>query len=630
MKRYSLWHYLFLAFFTVLAALYALPNLYGENYAVQVTAKDSDNLPESVVNQIKTVLSSKQLPYFGLEEKKGSVLIRLKNPEIQLAAQDAIKSVINDEQYAVALNLAPKTPRWLQAIGAEPLKLGLDLRGGVHFLLDVDTAALLNAQKQTDVKEMSKALREAKIRYVSFSPALQDKITIQFTDREALDNARNLLSHKFQDYQFIPEEKSGAFLLSLVLRPEALKKTQSYAVEQNIMILNNRINELGVNEAVIQQQGSHQISVDLPGLQDTARAKSLIGKAATLRFQLADSENDPQSGNIPAGARLYLYNQQPVLLKNEVILRGDSITYASAGYSEDGRPNVSVRLGSGESLFHQVTSQNIGKPLAVVYVESETKKQIVDGKETQVRRKIEKVINIATINSALGSSFQITGLESPRYAQNLALLLRSGALAAPMEFVQERVVGPSLGKANIQKGILSLFIGSLLVVIFMGLYYQVFGLVADLALILNVVFIIAILSLLGATVTLPGLAGIVLTVGMAVDANVLINERIREELRNRVSPQAAISAGYDKAFMTIVDANVTTLIVALILFALSSSAVKGFAVSVIIGLLTSMVTAIFFTRALVTLIYNRPNKQLAIGKIVITGGAPTKSPKLKR
>lgn len=627
MKRYSLWHYLLLAFFIGLATLYALPNLYGENYAVQITAKDSDTLPTSIVDQVKKVLSSKRLPYFGLEEKQGSVLIRLENPEIQLAAQDAIKSVLNEEQYAVALNLAPKTPGWLQAIGAEPLKLGLDLRGGVHFLLDVDTAALLNAQKQTDIKDMSKVLREAKVRYTAFSPASQDKVTIQFSDRQSLDKAKDTLTRKFPDYQFDREEKSDTFLLNLTLRPEAVKKTQTYAVEQNMMILNNRINELGVNEAVIQQQGSHQISVDLPGLQDTARAKNLIGKAATLRFHLADSEHDPQTGNIPAGDRLYLYHHQPVLLKNEVILRGDSITYASAGYSDDGRPNVSIRLGSGESLFHQVTSQNIGKPLAVVYVETETKKQMVDGKETQVRRKIEKVINIATINSALGSSFQITGLENARYAQNLALLLRSGALAAPMEFVQERVVGPSLGKANIQKGVLSLVLGSLLVFVFMGLYYQVFGLVADLALVLNVIFIIAVLSLLGATVTLPGLAGIVLTVGMAVDANVLINERIREELRNRVSPQAAISAGYDKAFMTIVDANMTTLIVAIILFALSSSAVKGFAVSVIIGLLTSMVTAIFFTRALVTLIYNRPNKQLAIGKIVILNDTAAKSRK---
>lgn len=615
MKRYALWHYLLLSFFIGLAVLYALPNLYGDNYAVQVTAKDTDSISATAVDQIKKILHSKQLPYFGLEEKRGRVLIRLESPEIQLAAQDAIKSVLNETQYTVALNLAPKTPRWLQAIGAEPLKLGLDLRGGVHFLLDVDTAGLLSAQKQVDIKGMSKALREAKIRYTGFSPLQQEKATIRFLDSASLDSAKSLLSHKFPDYQFDRQEKSGLFLLHLTLKPEALKKTQAYAVEQNIMILTNRINELGVSEAVIQQQGSHHISVDLPGLQDTARAKSLLGKAATLNFQLVDTEHDPTTGNIPAGDRLYVYHHQPVLLKNEVILRGDSITYASAGYSEDGKPNVSIRLGSGESLFHQVTAQNIGKPLAVVYVETETKKQIVEGKETQIRHKIEKVINIATIQSALGSPFQITGLENASYAQNLALLLRSGALVAPMEVVQEKVVGPSLGKANIQKGVLSLVLGALFVFVFMGLYYQVFGLVADLALALNVVFIIAILSLLGATVTLPGLAGIVLTVGMAVDANILINERIREELRNRVSPQAAIAAGYDKAFMTIVDANVTTLIVAVILFVLSSSAVKGFAVTVIIGLLTSMVTAIFFTRALITWIYNRPNKLLAIGKI---------------
>lgn len=612
MKRYSLWHYLLIAFFTILAVLYALPNLYGEDYAIQVIAKDSDKLSDSVVETVKKALASKQVPYFGLEVKKDNILIRLKNPETQLAAQDAIKAGLNEEQYSVALNLAPRTPRWLNIIGATPLKLGLDLRGGVHFLLDVDTTALLNAQKQTDIKEMSKALREARIRYSEFSP-VKDKVTIQFQDKASLDKAKGLLVNKFPDYQFDQKEEGNVFLLNLMIREEALKKMQAYAVEQNMMILNNRINELGVSEAVVQQQGNHQISIDLPGMQDTARAKSLIGKAATLRFHLVDTEHDLKDGSVPAQDRLYLYNDQPVLLKREVILRGDSITHASAGYSEEGRPNVSIRLGSGESLFYQITSQNIGKPLAVVYVETETKKQIVDGKEVQVRRNIEKVINIATINSALSSPFQITGLENAHYAQNLALLLRSGALVAPVEFVQERVVGPSLGKANIQKGVLSLVLGALFVFVFMGLYYRTFGLIADVALALNVIFIIAILSLLDATVTLPGLAGIVLTVGMAVDANVLINERIREELRNGVSPQAAIAAGYDKAFMTIVDANVTTLIVALILFVLSSSAVKGFAVTVIIGLLTSMVTAIFFTRALVALIYNRPNKALAIG-----------------
>ncbi len=617
MKRYSLWHYLLLVFFIGLAGLYALPNLYGESYAVQVTAKDTDQLPVSVVNQVEKALKSNQIAYSGLEAKKGSMLIRLSNPEVQLAAQDAIKGVLNQEQYAVALNLAPKTPQWLQAIGADPLKLGLDLRGGVHFLLDVDTAALLTAQKQADIKDMSKALREARVRYSALTGSqYSEKVTIQFPDRSSLTQAKSLLAKKFPDYQIDQVNQSGSFQLTLVLRPEAVKKAQTYALEQNILILNNRINELGVSEAVVQQQGTHQISVDLPGVQDTARAKSLIGKAATLRFQLVDTEHDANTGVVPAGDQLYQYDQRPVLLKNEVILRGDSITYAQAGYSEEGRPNVSVRLGSGEALFHQITSQNIGKPLAVVYVETETKRRVENGKEVQVRRKIEKVINVATINSGLGSSFQITGLENARYAQNLALLLRSGALAAPMEFIQERVVGPSLGKSNIQKGVLSLCIGSLLIVLFMVLYYQVFGLIANLALILNVIFIIAILSLLGATITLPGLAGIVLTVGMAVDANVLINERIREELRNRVSPFAAIKAGYEKAFMTIVDANVTTLIVALILFALSSSAVKGFAVTVIIGILTSMVTAIYFTRAIVTLVYHRPNKPLAIGTVV--------------
>jgi preprotein translocase subunit SecD len=438
-------------------------------------------------------------------------------------------------------------------------------------------------------------------------------ISLTFANKKTAKQAQTLLTHRFHDYAFHTLRYRGQWVINAIMPQAAMTKITDYTIDQAMSILRNRVNELGVSEAVVQRQGKHHISVDLPGIQDTARAKELIGKTASLRFQLADTKHDVTAalnGAVPANSRIYYdEHKRPVLLKNDIILKGSAITYAIALFRE-GRAAVNIRLGGGgESLFHRITAEHIGQPLAVIYTEIKPEKKLINGKTITIHKKHERVISLATIQSALGNNFDITGLHNLKYAQNLALLLRSGALAAPVDIIEELTIGPSLGKANIDKGIYSLLIGSLIVIVFMALYYRLFGLVADLALLLNIVFIMAILSILGATLTLPGIAGIVLTVGMAVDANVLINERIREELRHGMSALASIQAGYDKAFSTIVDANVTTLIVAVVLFSLGSGSVKGFAITLIIGLLASMITSIFFTRAVINLIYNARHKK---------------------
>lgn len=610
--QYPLWKYILFISIIVLGLVYAAPNLYGDDPAVQISSPNTATLPQDLPQQVRKNLNDAHLNYKSLSEESDNLLIRFRDPETQLKARDLLKGALGD-QYVVALNLAPRTPTFLQLFGAEPMKLGLDLRGGVHFLLHIDIESVVKTRLESEIHNLTNEMRQENIHYSSVALEKPATITMQFHTENDLNKAYASLPSKFQDF-LITKQKNHEFILKATLTEDALNKLTDYAVEQNMTIFSNRVNELGISEAVVQRQGREQVSIDLPGIQDTARAKDILGKTATLRFQMVDVEHDPSAG-IPVGSKLYEYEGHPVLLKSQVILNGSAITYATAGYGEDGRPNVQIRLGGGgESVFHRVTATNIGKPMAVVYVETKTDQKLVDGKMTNVSHQVERVINVATIQNALGNNFQITGLASDKYAQNLALLLRSGALTAPADIAQERTVGPSLGAANIQKGLLSLAVGSLLVFLFMILYYRMFGLFADIALLLNIVFIIAILSLLGGTLTLPGIAGIVLTVGMSVDANVLINERIREELRNGMSPQGSIRAGYEKAFSTIVDANVTTLIVAVVLFALGSGSVKSFAVTLTIGLATSMVTAIYFTRMLVNFVYNRRNvKRLSIG-----------------
>lgn len=609
MNKYPLWRYLLIVVLIVLGVIYALPNLYGEDPAIQITPKASVEITPQVAIKVANTLKKQNLPYKSIKKEGNTYLIRFNDTEVQLKAQDVIQAVIGNK-YTVALNLAAKTPKWLDNIGAHPMKLGLDLRGGIHFLLRVDVQAMLKERFQSDSHEMSGQLRQNMIRYSGFTSSPEKGVQIRFRTSSARDKALSLLKTTYPNYTFTESRLGGNYVLSAKMSPEEITKLKQYAVTQNITTMRNRVNDLGVAEPVIQQQGSDQISVDLPGIQDTARAKSLIGKTATIRLQLVDTQHDAQqaasSGIVPFGDTLFRYQGRPYLLKNQIILHGSSILNASTITGEDGRPAVSIRAGGSDvANFNRITAANVNKPLATVYVETKTEKSLVNGKVVSRQVQTAKIINIANIQTALGASFQVQGLESMLYAKNLALLLRSGAYVAPVSITEERLVGPSLGKQNIKMGVLSTEIGSLLVILFMAFYYRLFGIIADLALILNVVFVVAIMSLIGATLTLPGIAGIVLTVGMAVDANVLINERIREELRNGVTPQAAINAGYGRAFMTIVDANVTTLIVAVVLFALGTGSVQGFAVTLSIGLLTSMVTSIFFTRAVVNLIYGK-------------------------
>lgn len=613
MNRYPLWKYLLMIGLFLLATLYALPNIYGDDPAIQISTK-TGALTSAVSDQVQAVLQSNQIPYLSINKEGDELLVRFPDTDPQLKASDLIRAALGSD-YVVALNLAPRTPHWLQALGAHPMKLGLDLRGGVHFLLGVNVDAVISARAESDVRSFSDQLRSQNVRYTNIAQNSDKTISLQFRDLNNLNLAFAYLSSHFPEYAFTKTDVT----ITAKLTDAAIQQINQYAVDQTMTILTNRVNELGVSEAVVQQQGTNQISVDLPGIQDTARAKDIIGKTATLKFELVDTTHDVQSavaGNIPFGTKLYQYENHPILMQDQVILRGDSITYATASFSDDGRPSVQVKLGGGgEGLFAQTTAQNVGKPMAVIYVETQMQTQMVDGKPVVTPKQVERVISVATIQGPLGNNFEIRGLDSPKYAQDLALLLRSGSLIAPVTFDQERTVGPSLGKANIHMGVRSVEIGAILVIIFMAIYYALFGIIADAALLLNLIFIVAILSILGATLTLPGIAGIVLTVGMAVDANVLINERIREELRNGVSPQASIHVGYSRAFATIVDSNVTTLIVAMVLFALGSGVVKSFAVTLTIGILASMVTATFYTRGIVNLIYGRQAhvKRLSIG-----------------
>lgn len=610
MNHYPRWRYILLIILIAVGVVYALPNLYGDDYAIQLSARNSMAIPVNFSANVTTALKKHHAAFLSIENEPRDVLIRFAASSDQNQAKDLLQALYN-KQYSVALNLAPRTPQWLQDIGAQPMRLGLDLRGGVNFLLYVNLPGMLKDRFTQDVHSMSADMRAVLIRYAGISQQPGKNINIKFHTENDANKAQKLLSKKFTDYDFNVVKQVPFYVLQASLSPQSITTISQYAMSQNIMTLRNKVNELGVSEPEIQQQGKNYISVNLPGIQDIARAKAMIGKVATIRLQLVDTQHDAiqaaNTGIIPFGDTLYQApNGQPVLVKNQVVLSGRSITNATTGLDENGRPSVNISCsGSEVTQFYQITGANVGKPLATVYVETVTDKKLVNGKVQIQSRQVAKLIQVATIQSALGNSFQITGMRSAQAAKDLALQLRSGAYTAPVSYASSRIIGPSLGQQNINNGVLSCEVGSLIVIIFMMLYYRVFGFIADLALILNVVFIVAIMSILGATMTLPGIAAIVLTVGMAVDANVLINERIREELRLGMTPQAAIAAGYDRAFATIVDANVTTLIVAVVLFALGTGEVKGFAVTLIIGLLTSMVTAIFFTRAIVNLAFGK-------------------------
>ena len=606
MNRYPLWKYLLLLAALAVGVVYALPNLYGEDPALQISTTRG-LMGEHVRKEVEQALKDAGLPFRSVVLEGERILVRLTDTETQLRARDLLARRLG-ERYVVALHLAPATPAWLRAIGALPMYLGLDLRGGVHFLMEVDMEAAVRQALERYVDELRALLRSEKVRYLTIARE-GEAVKLRFRSPEARERAIRLIRKEFPRLLLEPQEGEGHPLVAR-LSEEEVREIRKLALEQNITTLRNRVNELGVAEPVIQQQGQDRIVVQLPGVQDTARAKEILGATATLEFRQVDEEHDPleavRTGRVPPGSRLYRERDgKPILLKKRVIVTGDHIINAASGIDpRDGSPMVSITLDSaGGKIMHRFTKENVGRLMAVVYIENKVETRVVDGKPVKVRKRVEEVINVARIREPFGKRFQITGLDSTREARNLALLLRAGALAAPIEIVEERTVGPSLGRENVEQGKRSVIVGFVLVLVFMAVYYRAFGLIADVALFVNLVLIVAILSMLQATLTLPGIAGIVLTVGMAVDANVLIFERIREELRAGNTPQASIQAGYEKAFSTIADANVTTLIAAVVLFSLGTGPIKGFAVTLSIGILTSMFTAIMGTRALVNLIF---------------------------
>lgn len=618
LNQYPLWKYIVLFVVLVFSVIYALPNVYGDDPALQISNRAAP-MADKDISQIKTALKSDNINYKSIELSNKQALVRFSDTETQLHAAEKLRRTLNPNQYTVALNLAPATPQWLRDLNAAPMYLGLDLRGGVHFLMEVDMEAAIKRMDGNLVSDIRTYLREQKIRYSGVNQT-KTGLVINFRDAENLNKAEEKLGSQsqFRDLTFTPDP--NGLKLDAKLTELAIRNEKSAALHQNIITLRNRVNELGVAEPIIQQQGDSRIVVELPGIQDTAQAKRILGATATLEFRLTEKSRQDwyeaeKTGQPPVNALLYHErNGHPVLLSRNVIVTGDQITDAAATIdSRSGQPAVSVRLdGKGAKKMRETTLKNVGHPMAVVFIENKVVDKKVGDKIVKKHTTSQEVINIATIQEPFGAQFQITGLKQQE-AHDLALLLRAGSLRAPVQIVEERTVGPSLGKDNIKQGIMSVKVGLLLVLVFMIVYYRVFGVIANIALTFNMILLVAVLSLLQATLTMPGIAGIVLTIGMAVDANVLIYERIREELRNGNTPQASIFAGYEKAFGTILDSNVTTLITGIVLFSLGTGPVKGFAVTLCIGILTSMFTAIMGTRAIVNFLYgNRNIKKISI------------------
>ncbi len=615
-NKYPLWKNLLLIVIVVIGLVYVIPNLYTEYPVVQISSQTPVD-PQALEKQVKASLDDAKLKYQAVTATADGVEIRFASTDTQLLARDVIKNALGN-QYTVALNLAASTPAWLGAIHAEPMKQGLDLRGGVHFLLEVDIESVINRRYEGMMKSIGQDLREAGIRYAGIRYVADKGIDVRFRDEQSMEAALDDLKQKLPSLSFT--KIKDVIGIMAALSPTELNTMRQNTIEQTMSILRNRVNELGVGEAVVQQQGATRVAVDLPGIQDAARAKQILGGTATLQFHLVDQENDPQiakqTGAVPMGSKLYMMDERPILLKRQVVLSGDSITSAVSSFDQQtATPAVVIQLGGGgETFFTKTTRDNIGKRMAIVFVETKTDNQVINGESKRVTHREERVISAPVIQNALGNNFQITGLTDSKEASNLSLLLRAGALPAAIYPVEERTVGPTLGQENIHRGIVSLEVGMGLILILMLVYYRFFGLVANIALVLNLILLCALLSIIGATLTLPGIAGIVLTVGMAVDANVLIYERIREELRHGLSPQAAIYAGYERAFATILDANITTLIVAIVLFSVGTGPVRGFAVTLSLGLLTSMLTGVTYTRAIVNAFYGGRNvKKLSIG-----------------
>ncbi len=613
-NHFPLWKNLLVLIVFGIGIIYSLPNLYGDDPSVQVSSTQTTLIAQDQANQIESEIKTVGVPVKAFEFKDGRILARFTNTDDQLKVADLLRDKMGSN-YTVALNLAPTTPAWLRALGAEAMYLGLDLRGGVHFLLEVDMDAAAKQAEDRYNDDLRLALRSAKMRYQTVA---KDNGFIKITLKSPDDKPAlmDLLAKDFRTLDITEPENQDQVWLKM--SEKEVREIKKFAVAQNMTTLRNRVNELGVAEPVIQQQGENRIMVQLPGVQDTTRAKEILGTTATLEYRLVDTEHDVQqavAGHVPVGSRLYYEKKgNPILLDRRVIVTGDQIVDASSGQDQDGRPSVNISLnGVGAAKMAKTTQVSVGKPMAVVFIEYKVETKVVNGQKVRHKDKIEKVINVATIQGVFSKRFQTTGLDSPQEARNLSLLLRAGALAAPVDIVEERTVGPSLGQDNIDKGMLSFVVGFGLVVLFMAVYYRLFGMIANLALAFNVVIVVAILSMLQATLTLPGIAGIILTVGMSVDANVLIFERIKEELNNGNTPQSSIFIGYDKAFATILDSHFTNLVVAVVLFAFGTGSVKGFAVTLIIGILSSMFTAITGTRMVINWVYgNRRVEKLSI------------------
>ena len=583
--------------------IYALPNLSPPDPAVQVSLQSAgDSFDGRLVQAVKNIARNEGILDENIEVNQKSLLIRTDSYEEQIKLKDELRRELGPD-YVVALNLAYSTPDWLQNLNASPLKLGLDLRGGIYFLLEVDTDSLIETRLEANAEDFKRRLREESLKFRSIESD-KESVTFLFATDEDKSDSLSFLRGFLTDFEIIEESESFKIKFSR----EGITSIQDYAVQQNLTTLRNRVNELGVSEPVVQREGAKRISVQLPGIQDTAEAKKIIGKTANLEFRLEANNRTLRSRKEP-----FDFRGVSVDLEKNIIISGDKVADANVGYDESGFPQVNITLdGEGGAKMHRSTRNNVGRKMAVLFIERKSAaKEIVlpDGTLELIIEPVitKRVISLATIQSALPNRFRITGLDSPNEASELALLLRAGALAAPMEFVEESTVGPSLGAENIRLGVQSLILGLFLVLIFMVVYYKIFGLFANIAVIFNLILITAIMSILSATLTLPGIAGIVLTVGMAVDANVLIFSRIREELKNNSRATDAIIAGYDRAFVTILDANITTLIVAVILYAIGTGPIKGFAITLSIGIVTSMFTSILGTRAMVSLIYRKNN-----------------------
>lgn len=621
LNRYPLWKYLLILAITLLGFIYSAPNLYAPDPAVQVSGESSTmEIDAGVLAQVEKALADAGIEYFGATTNGNTALVRLRNGDQQMLAKREIQQRLGNN-YVVALSMASTTPAWLRAFGAEPMKLGLDLSGGVHFLMEVDTASAVARRQETNADEMKDKLRRAKIRYSNISANNDNVVVARFRSQELRDQALSSLRRDYDTLLFTtrnPTSDSGEFIFQAELNEAAVREIENYALSQNLVTLRNRINELGVSEPIVQRQGRNRIIVQLPGVQDTAEAKRIIGKTANLEFRLEATPDALVSAKeqFPFRSEVDQRRYGDAFLERQLILTGDHVANATSSFDpETNMPQVNITLDSvGGARMHRSTRNNVGRRMGVLFIEYRTVMETrTDAAGEQVEVPVQyvekKIISLATIQSALGVQFRITGADSPAEASELALLLRAGALAAPMYFVEERTIGPSLGAENIRMGIASVQWSLALILLFLLFYYRVFGIFASAALCVNLLLLVAAMSLIGATLTMPGIAGIVLALGMAIDANVLIFSRVREELKDGAPPQAAIYNGYERAWGTILDANLTTLLVAVILYAVGTGPVQGFAVTLSLGIIISMFTAIMGTRALANLVYGR-NKSL--------------------